>query len=230
MVALRPVSLLGTVALMFLASAVVMPLLAWAYASRALAPCRIKDDPGRKVVGPRRWFRVVGNGLFSAVVVVTMCILGERWLVHGGSDGWLVGTWHTVAILLLYDFLYYFLHRFAFHQWPPLKRVHTVHHMVRHPNAPDALFLHPVENALGLILLFACIAALGPVSLVCFGVIITAHSIINIVVHCGLDVPMLGMRLIGFLARKHDLHHTSMRGGNFASITPFWDRLFGTAE
>jgi len=35
---------------------------------------------------------------------------------------------------------------------------------------------------------------------------------------------------VSYLARKHDIHHTSMRGGNFASITPVCDILFGTAE
>jgi hypothetical protein len=32
------------------------------------------------------------------------------------------------------------------------------------------------------------------------------------------------------LARKHGLHRTGMKGGNDASLTLIFDKLFGTAE
>ncbi|MBK8234472.1 MAG: sterol desaturase family protein [Deltaproteobacteria bacterium] len=223
-------SLPGILLFMFAASAVVITALYAAYRSRMLAPCRIKEDPTRRVRGFGLWARVVGNATLSAIFVVGLSLLLERVFMHGGSDPWWRVLWQAVAILLVYDFLYYFMHRYAFHQWAWLKKVHTVHHLVRHPTAPDSLYLHPIENLMGLSLLFSCIALFGPVSLVTFGIIITVHSLVNVVVHCGLDVPVFGMRVIGYLARKHDLHHTSMRGGNYASITPFWDKLFGTAE
>jgi sterol desaturase/sphingolipid hydroxylase (fatty acid hydroxylase superfamily) len=75
-----------------------------------------------------------------------------------------------------------------------------------------------------------CTALVGPVSPATFGFVFAAYSFLNILVHAGLDIPVFGLRTFGMLARKHDIHHTSMRGGNFASITVFWDRLFGTAE
>ena len=225
-----PVNLLPTLLVMFALSAVLMATLALAYRAPASAAFRIKEDPTRKVVGLRLYARVFANMLLSAVLVTTMSVTGEQVLVHAGSDAWWIVVGHTVLIITLYDFLYYFMHRFAFHQTSWLKKVHTVHHLVRHPTALDALFLHPVETTLGLLLLFSCIAIVGPVSLLAFGIVITTHSLVNIIVHSGLDLPFFGLRTGGYLARKHDLHHTSMRGGNFSSIIPLWDVWFGTAE
>ena len=223
-------SVLYPVVIMFALSAALMAVLNFAYRAPASAAFRIKEDPKRKVVGLRLYGRVLANMILSGILVIAMSLAGEHLLVHDGADPWWRVVWHTALILLVYDFLYYFLHRFAFHQWGWLKKVHTVHHLVRHPTAFDSLYLHPVETTLGLVLLFGCIALFGPVSLLSFGLTITAHSLINVIVHSGLDVPVFGFRIAGFLARKHDLHHTSMRGGNFASITPVWDKLFGTAE
>jgi sterol desaturase/sphingolipid hydroxylase (fatty acid hydroxylase superfamily) len=35
---------------------------------------------------------------------------------------------------------------------------------------------------------------------------------------------------LGVLAAKHDRHHHSMLSGNYASITPLPDIIFGTVE
>jgi sterol desaturase/sphingolipid hydroxylase (fatty acid hydroxylase superfamily) len=101
---------------------------------------------------------------------------------------------------------------------------------VRHPNAFDALYLHPVETFLGLALLIACTWLLGPVHIATFAGVFFVYSALNIIVHCGLDFHFPPFLALSYLARKHDIHHTSMKGGNFASITPIWDILFGTAE
>jgi sterol desaturase/sphingolipid hydroxylase (fatty acid hydroxylase superfamily) len=223
-------SLLASLLIVLALSGVLMFVAAAAYRTPTLAKCRLKDDPNRKVSGKRLYVRVFANMTFSTALVFAIAYGAYDWLFTEAD----VPLWRTgvqlVAILLVYDFLYYLMHRFAFHQWAWLKKVHAVHHTVRHPNAVDSLYLHPLETFLGLFLLMVCTAALGPVTPGAFGVVFGAYSFLNILVHCGLDIPMTGLRTIGFLARKHDLHHTSMRGGNFASITPIWDRLFGTAE
>jgi sterol desaturase/sphingolipid hydroxylase (fatty acid hydroxylase superfamily) len=223
-------SLLTSLVIVLALSGVLMFVAAAAYRVPVLAACRLKDDPNRRVFGKRLYVRVFANMAFSAALVFAMTYGAYDWLFTEVEPP----VWRTalqlVGILGLYDFMYYLMHRFAFHQWAWLKKVHAVHHTVRHPNAVDSLYLHPLETFLGLFLLMLCTAVLGPVSPAAFGVIFAVYSFLNILVHCGLDVPVFGLRTIGFLARKHDLHHTSMRGGNFASITPFWDRLFGTAE
>ncbi len=56
----------------------------------------------------------------------------------------------VVFVIVLYDFGYYFIHRYPFHEWKMLRRVHSIHHKTRHPRAIDSLLLHPAETCIGL--------------------------------------------------------------------------------
>lgn len=214
-----------------LMSGLLMLVTKLAYHWAPLAPTRIHPEPARKLRGKRLYRAVFGNMVFSGALVFAFTYGARPWLVSepGGVFG-LRTVLHGAAVLLVYDFFYYLLHRFAFHEWTVLRRVHAVHHRVRHPHAVDSLYLHPLESFLGQGLLFCCIALLGPLSPVAFVGVVGMHSFLNILVHSGLDLPLFPFRTLGFLARKHDLHHVSMKGGNYASLTPLFDRLFGTAE
>lgn len=197
-----------------------------------------RRSDGLKVRGPRQdklipknlGRTVLGNGVFSAVVVFVLCygLYGSLFREGDVSLGGFV--WEIFATLLLYDFLYYLLHRYPFHKWNLLRGVHTVHHKVRYPTAFDSLYLHPLENFLGLALLMTCVWIVGPVSIPSFAVIFLVYSSLNILVHCGLNSPIALFKPLSYMTRKHDRHHQSMRAGNFASITPLPDLLFGTAE
>ncbi len=220
----------ASLSIVLLLSGVLFGLAGAAYRSPMFASRRLVDDKTRKVVGARLWTRVLGNMAFSSTMVFVLAYAGYDLLIDETARAWPTMVLQIVGILLLYDALYYCMHRFAFHQWGWLKRVHAVHHAVRHPNAIDSLYLHPLETFLGLALLMTCTAIVGPVQPGVFAVVFAVYSFLNILVHCGLDLPFRGLRAISYLARKHDIHHTSMRGGNFASITPICDVLFGTAE
>jgi sterol desaturase/sphingolipid hydroxylase (fatty acid hydroxylase superfamily) len=201
-----------------------------AYHWPRLASARIHPEPGRKLRGARLYPRVVGNMVLSGGLVFVLAYATYPWLIVEGSPSVPRLVLDAFLVLLLYDFLYYWMHRVAFHAWGPLRRVHVVHHAVRHPHSVDSLYLHPVETFLGLALLVVCTVIVGPVHAVTFSVTFAVYSFLNILVHCGLDLPFFPFRALGYLARKHDIHHTSMKGGNFASLTPIFDRLFGTAE
>lgn len=214
----------------FALSGLLMATLAGAYASPRLRSRRIFEDRGRKLEGARLYKRVFGNMIFSAALVFALAYGLYPWLIDDAADPGFAMLWHGAAILLVYDGLYYCMHRFAFHEWALLRKVHVVHHVVRHPRAVDSLYLHPVETFLGLALLTSCTLVIGPVHPATFAVVFAVYSFLNILVHSGLDLPFFPFRTVSHLARKHDLHHTSMKGGNYASITPLWDVLFGTAE
>jgi sterol desaturase/sphingolipid hydroxylase (fatty acid hydroxylase superfamily) len=190
---------------------------------------RIREEKGRKLRGGRVVARVLANGSFSMGLVIAFPVVGRAHLFDDGAGGPLRVALEVVGVLALYDFAYYLLHRYPFHEWKLLKRVHAVHHRAKHPIAVDSLFLHPIENFLGLFLLHACVWVVGPVHLYSYGVILVVYTQLNIFVHSGLDLrgPLAPL---GHLARKHDMHHASMRAGNYASITPLPDLLFGTAE
>ena len=135
-----------------------------------------------------------------------------------------------LAILVLYDFGYYVLHRFAFHEWKPGRKIHSVHHKIRTPYAQDSVYIHPVETMLGVGLLMACTLIVGPVSVYSFGVCFFVYSVLNIFIHSAFDLPFFPFRWISSLSRNHDAHHRSMNGGYYASLTPLWDVVFGTTD
>jgi sterol desaturase/sphingolipid hydroxylase (fatty acid hydroxylase superfamily) len=133
----------------------------------------------------------------------------------------------VVAILALYDVLYYLMHRYLFHGWSVLRRIHAVHHRVRYPTTVDSLFLHPFEGFLGLGLLTFCVWVVGPVHVYAFGACFFVYSWVNIIIHAGVALPI---PYLGLVARKHAIHHVDMRSGNYASLSPLPDLVFGTAE
>jgi len=191
---------------------------------------RIREQPEKIAKGPRFWRIAIVNSALSISMVYGSTYLLYAFLFYEEA----VSPWRMLlegsAILITYDFAYYLVHRYPFHQWGPLKKVHAVHHTVRYPTACDSLYMHPLENAIGVALLMLCTFAVGPVSIYAFAGVFVVYSTLNILNHAGLDVPFFPFRTITALARKHDGHHVSMRSGNYASITPLFDRLFGTAE
>jgi sterol desaturase/sphingolipid hydroxylase (fatty acid hydroxylase superfamily) len=195
-----------------------------------VARFRIHPRTDAKPNGPKLVHSVLVNSVTSASLVYGVLLVLSRWLIHQQPTSLARMVFDGIAVLLLYDFLYYLTHRFAFHEWKLLRRVHTMHHAAKYPTALHSLYLHPVEMLIGLGLLLGCTMVVGPVHLHTFLVVFSAYSYLNIVIHAGLDLPLFGFRTVGYLARKHQKHHTSMAGGNYASITPLFDILFRTSE
>ena len=191
---------------------------------------RIREEPVKTLKGPKFWRTAIFNSVLSISMVYGLTYLLYAFLFYEeAASPWRM-LLEGVGILITYDFAYYLGHRYLFHQWELLKRVHAVHHTVRYPTAYDSLYMHPLENAIGLILLMLCTFLVGPVSVYSFAGVFVVYSSLNILNHAGLDLPFFPFRTLTALARKHDKHHVSMRSGNYASITPLFDLLFGTAE
>ena len=134
----------------------------------------------------------------------------------------------VLAVLLIYDFLYYFMHR-IFHHPKLMKAVHGVHHKARFPTAMESVYLHPLENLAGLSLLMLTTMLIGPVSVAGFLLIIFIHTTANILTHSNLVLPNPVFVLPNFWATKHDAHHGKHLNKNYSSIFPFWDQMFGTS-
>jgi len=135
-----------------------------------------------------------------------------------------------LAVILIYDFGYYVMHRYLFHEWRVLRPVHAVHHAAQNPRAIDSFLLHPIENLMGLSLLLLSVAAVGGIHVWTFAPIFVGYTTLNVFNHAGLDVPRFPWKTLGALAVAHDRHHHSMANGNYASLTPLPDIIFGTFE
>lgn len=204
--------------------------LSWAYKSKKAEQFLISDDPHRSVTESELRWRVVLNISVSVTLIFAVMFGLGRYLYYDHS----IPVWRflleVVTVILVYDFGYYFMHRYLFHEWKILRGVHSVHHAARNPRYVDSLLLHPVETFLGLSLFFGSVALVGGVHLYTLGILFAAYTGLNILNHAGVDVPHFPFKTLGVLAAKHDRHHHSMISGNYASITPLPDIIFGTVE
>jgi len=218
-------SITVVVALVLASSGVCSGLLTLAYAR--MPARRLHRAEQRKSMGAELSRRVVVNSLVSTGLVFGFTHLFAGQLFSAAAVPVWRGALQALAILALYDLLYYFLHRYLFHRWSVLRPIHAVHHRVRYPTTIDSLFLHPIEGFLGLGLLMLCTWVVGPVHVYAFGACFFVYSWVNIIIHGGVALPI---PYLGLVARKHAIHHVDMRAGNYASLSPLPDLLFGTAE
>jgi sterol desaturase/sphingolipid hydroxylase (fatty acid hydroxylase superfamily) len=112
--------------------------------------------------------------------------------------------------------------------------VHAVHHQARNPTYIDAHYVHPMETFIGLGLFFLCIALLavllGPFHVVTVVLTYVLYTQLNIINHTLVELPYFPFRTLTWITAKHHVHHENMHKGNYATITLFYDRLFGTLD
>lgn len=189
---------------------------------------RIRTSPTPQVPRGRRIINTQLNNMLSLLIFASyFYFLGESTL-YAGWPGITKFLGEVLGVLLLYDFMYYFFHRFM-HIRKLMRFCHAVHHRIRFPTAAESTFLNPLETMGGVGLLILAIVILGPVSTTSFLVTFFLYSAINQIVHSNLVIPHPAFRLFNFWVVKHDVHHHKARN-NYASIFPFWDQAFGTAE
>jgi len=138
------------------------------------------------------------------------------------------------VILMFYDFFYYLAHRFWFHGQGRMRQIHAVHHQARNPTYLDAHYVHPLETFIGLALYLVSIAVLapvlGPYNVVTIILTFVIYTQINIINHTFVDLDYFPFKTLTWITRKHHVHHENMHKGNYATITLFYDRIFGTLE
>lgn len=143
-----------------------------------------------------------------------------------------------VVILMFYDFFYYLVHRFLFHDGGflggPLMWVHAVHHRQHNPCRNDASYIHPIEVMMGLGLYAASIFVLsrfmGDFHVLTIIVTWIAFSEINLHNHDLWKADKFPFKYLNTMAFMHHNHHAKFTGGNFATITLLYDWMFGTLD
>jgi sterol desaturase/sphingolipid hydroxylase (fatty acid hydroxylase superfamily) len=169
---------------------------------------------------------LVTNLLFYVAILPFCVTLEPRPLWRHAVD--------IVAVLMLFDFMYYLTHRFLFHG-KLLRTVHALHHQVHEPTYVDALYVHPLETFIGLALYLGSIplvAALAGAPLHAFSIafatlIFTQGNIIN---HTYVNLPYFPFKTLDYITTKHAIHHIDMSKGNYATLTMMYDYAFGTLD
>ena len=145
-----------------------------------------------------------------------------------------------VAILAVFDFMYYWTHRSLFHgDWKgnPLRKVHALHHQARKPTHIDAQFVHPLETFIGLMLFLLSIPILAliegqPVNALSAVIATLIFTQLNTLNHVWTKLPTDSRlyRTVDYITGVHHAHHIDMSHGNYATLTMIYDKLFGTFE
>jgi len=206
---------------------ILMSGMAWAAQSSSLKKYRIRTPTTYRIPKAKKAINIGLNAMLSMSFFAAVFYHFGDYIIGSERVSGVTVFGEVLASLMLYDFMYYFLHR-GMHHPKLMKYVHGVHHYVRFPTSTESIYLHPAENLAGLGLLCIAMAIIGPISALSFLIVFFIHSTVNILVHSNLDLPHPVFKLFNFWAKKHDLHHGKHLNRNYASIFPFWDQMFGT--
>ena len=141
---------------------------------------------------------------------------------------------HIVAVLMGFDFFYYLTHRFLFHG-KALRKVHSLHHQALKPTYIDALYVHPLETFIGLVLFLFSIPLVAfvvgsPLNAFAMAVATLIFTQVNTLNHTYVNLPRFPFKTVDWVTSIHAAHHVDMNRGNFATLTMVYDWLFGTLE
>jgi sterol desaturase/sphingolipid hydroxylase (fatty acid hydroxylase superfamily) len=177
----------------------------------------------------RKWGLIYWVAIFGLVLPFCLTPAPQPW--------WQVPR-DIAVILLFYDFFYYLVHRFLFHDSSilggPLMWVHAVHHRQHNPCRQDSSYIHPLEVAMGLGLYAGSILVLsllmGPFHVATIVITWVAFSQINLHNHDLWQTDRFPFRYLATMSRMHHHHHARFTGGNFATITLLYDWMFGSLD
>lgn len=197
--------------------------------------------PWRTVSGQRRrWLRHLGLQVLASVLVrlvLPVTALGVAVLAQ--TQG--LGLFHVVVLpdwltlllaLILLDLSIYGQHVLT-HNWPPLWRLHRLHHSDRAFDVTTALRFHPIEILLSMVWKAVVVLALGaPVAAVfVFELILSSAALFN---HANIRIdPQVErwLRRVVVTPDMHRVHHSKIRmetDSNYGFFLPWWDWIFGS--
>lgn len=209
-----------------------------AFSIPAFVEMRELNDAADKPKMARDSFRdaVKVNNKSAMVTNIVFLLAILPFCVSFVSQPWWLYPVQVVAILLIFDFMYYLTHRFLFHG-DLLRKVHALHHQARKPTYIDALYVHPLETFIGLSLFLISIPIMalilgGPVNTFVAAIATLLFTQLNTInhVYTRLDEDRWLFRTVDYITGVHQAHHVDMSHGNYATLTMFYDKLFGTFE
>ena len=174
------------------------------------------------------------NNRAGLIVNVIFYITVLPFFVSFEASPFWVFLLEIVAILMIFDFFYYLVHRFIFHG-KLLRKVHSLHHQARTPTHMDALYVHPLETTIGLALFLSAIPLVaviagGPLNLFAVAVATLIFTHLNTLNHVWVNLPYFPFKTVDFITSAHAAHHVNMDSGNYATLTMLYDWALGTFE
>lgn len=185
---------------------------------------KIAKEKYPPVVASTRKIGGITNLVFYATIVPFIVTLQAQPLWKIVLD--------CIAILMVYDFVYYLTHRFLFHGNGYFRRIHGLHHQARNPTHIDAYYVHPLETCIGIGLFMGSAALLGlfigPFHIATLAFCVLVFQNLNVINHCHIRMDHFPGKLLSWISVKHANHHKDMQQGNYATITLLYDKMFRT--
>lgn len=196
-------------------------------------PYRQSWRPNRGEVVQDALFMALVQGLLPRLLAFALAVsLADPTGRHGWAGLW-PHQWpvpaQAILMLLLADFLRYWLHRAA-HGFRPLWRLHAVHH------GPERLYwlnvgrFHPLEKSLQFLLDTAPFLLLGVGSEV-LSLYFVFYAINGFYQHANCDVRLGPLNYLISGPELHRWHHSrrpAESNSNYGNNLIVWDLLFGT--
>jgi len=153
---------------------------------------------------------------------------GAFGLIH--VDRFFVGAWKAVAVLVVYDFFYYWFHRLQ-HEWRILWPQHQLHHSEESLNATTTFRHHWLEDMLRVffvILPMSMAFDLGPAEA---GAAVFVIGLWPVFIHANLRLSFGPLSRVISGPQVHRIHHSrepQHLNRNYAALLTLWDQVFGT--
>jgi sterol desaturase/sphingolipid hydroxylase (fatty acid hydroxylase superfamily) len=173
----------------------------------------------------------IGVQLFSIGALAPAIWLGRRlsheaWSERVQSAPWAV---QFVLIVIVADLAQYWAHR-ALHRFPPLWRLHAVHHSSRAMDWLAGSRMHPIEALLvrGCVLFSLSCVGFSASAVGAYLVFVSFHAVW---IHTNIKGNFAWLEPFLVTPRIHHFHHALEQEAidkNFAIHLPALDRLFGT--
>jgi sterol desaturase/sphingolipid hydroxylase (fatty acid hydroxylase superfamily) len=173
------------------------------------------------------------NFLLGGLAAATM-LGASTWIA---ATGWGLAAWPGSGIaviggVLLLDMTDYWRHRVS-HRWPPLWRLHRLHHTDLRIDITTALRSHPIEQLLRPLFVVGAVVVFGipPLAVLIYPLVGLPVLLFQ---HANVQLPAPLDRALVWLISTPSMHlvHHSRRAvetdSNYATGLTLWDRLFGT--
>lgn len=189
---------------------------------------------------PRRW--LVNLGLVALDVLAVRLLLPAAMVtaaLFAAERGWglfnhlAAPFWLAALVSIVVLDLGVWAQHLAMHKFPPLWRLHRVHHTDIDIDVSTGVRFHPVEILLSMIYKSLLVVALGAPAMaaVAFEILLNASSLFT---HGNVRLPTAldrALRLLVVTPDMHRVHHSVLRtetDSNYGFTLSLWDRLFGT--
>lgn len=187
-----------------------------------------------------RWLNTAGLAVINTMLARAAAFLTTLVaIVEIDRAGW--GLLNQIALpgpvafgvgILLLDFASYLKHR-AFHAWPVLWQMHSVHHSDTDMDVATSLRHHPADYLLDTLMTVGIVLVLGLTVETVFAYQLLA-LVLNSFRHGNIRLPdklERRVRLVLVTPDLHRVHHSSVEretNSNFGVLCPWWDRMLGT--